>query len=277
MSKKFSVITVCYNEEKTIKKTMESVLAQSCQDYEYVIKDGGSTDGTIDIIKEYEIVFADRGIPFRFFTGPDKNIYNAMNYGAENCQGDYLIFLNSGDVFYDGTVLEKAKAKMQGKDADVFYGDAVLEDDLGRAYFRADMKLIDKRMPFVHQASMVKRESFLAFRYNDDYRISADYDFFLTLYEKGCSFENLETIICLYNANGISSTCFVEKRKEHEDILYRHGKNRWDWHMKNMFEAYVKTLLNKLPSKWTRRLKIWYKWKVKKYEKWDEGLLENSL
>lgn len=270
----FSVITVCFNEQATIRFTMDSVLRQTFHGYEYIVKDGGSTDATNSIIEEYRHLFEEQNIIFKHISGHDRGTYDAMNIAARECSGRYCVFLNAGDLFYRADVLDKAAAVIQAgsidRDADVYYGDGIMEDNLGKALFRADMSLIDHRMAFVHQAGMVKRETFMKHLYDVRYPICADYNFFLTLYDEGALFSPLNIIVCVFNANGVSSTAFVRKRREHEKILTAHGRNKWYRHLKNMAEAYVKQALNFLPDKWIYQLKYWYKWNVKHYEKWDE-------
>ena len=96
---KYSIITINYNNKDGLEKTILSVINQTCQDFEYIIIDGGSTDGSVDVIKKY----ADR-IDY-WVSEPDKGIYNAMNKGIIKAKGEYLNFMNSGDCFYDNEVL----------------------------------------------------------------------------------------------------------------------------------------------------------------------------
>ena len=90
----FSIITVCFNSEKTIERTLQSVLGQSCIDYEYIIVDGASKDNTIDIIKQYEQMFDGRMI---WLSEPDKGIYDAFNKGCKKAKGEYIWIVNSDD------------------------------------------------------------------------------------------------------------------------------------------------------------------------------------
>lgn len=266
----FSIITVCYNEQDTIKNTMESVLCQSCKDYEYIIKDGGSTDDTNDLIEKFRAKFEEKNITFKHISAKDQGTYDAMNVAAKECVGTYCIFLNSGDLFYRNDVLQKVAEKITDTGIDVYGGDGIMEDHLGKALFKADLSLIDRRMPFVHQAAVVKRTTFLKYLYDLNYKICADYNFFLSLYDAGATFRTLGVTICIYNANGVSSTAFVRKRREHEKILTVHGRNKWYRYCKNMAEAYIKQVINLLPDKYISKLKYWYKWNVKHYEKWED-------
>ena len=97
---KLSVITICYNE-KNIRKTCESIVGQSWQDFEWIVVDGGSTDGTLDVLNEY------RDRIDVLISEPDNGIYNAMNKGIARARGEWLNFMNGGDAFCDKTVLEQ--------------------------------------------------------------------------------------------------------------------------------------------------------------------------
>ncbi|ROT05017.1 glycosyltransferase, partial [Muribaculaceae bacterium Isolate-104 (HZI)] len=112
---KISVVTVCYNAADSIEQTMLSVLNQSYPYIEYIVIDGGSTDGTVDIIKKY----ADR-LAY-WVSEPDKGIYDAMNKGIAAATGSYINFMNSGDSFYDNRVVE-AIFKDGCDSADIIYG-----------------------------------------------------------------------------------------------------------------------------------------------------------
>ena len=110
---KYSIITVNFNNKEGLRKTIESVIHQSFCDFEYIVIDGGSTDGSMDIIKEYE-----SHINY-WVSEPDKGIYNAMNKGILKAQGDYINFMNSGDCLYDNNVLNNTLPYLT---ADIVYG-----------------------------------------------------------------------------------------------------------------------------------------------------------
>lgn len=265
-----SVVTICYNEEKKIKDTLRSVLEQSCLEFEYIIKDGNSNDKTNKYISEYIPLFQVRDVKIKHIIEKDSGIYNAMNTASSYCSGEYIIFLNAGDRFVNKEVLKKCSEKMKCY-ADVYYGDAIIEDDAGKAIFRADMELIRKRMAFVHQASFVKRELLTKYLFGERYKICADYNFFLSVFKEGGKFINLEEIICLYEANGISSTKFLKKRWEHEKILFKNEENNITSFFLHIMEAAIKEILLKLlPKKILSNFKRWYKWRIKKYEKYGE-------
>ena len=111
----FSIITVCLNEENEIKNTILSVLEQDYDNFEYIIKDGGSVDKTVSIAESFSTAFTDRGISFRIITQRDKGIYDAMNIATREAKGDWIIYMNAGDYFADSTVLSQIIKKVDLK------------------------------------------------------------------------------------------------------------------------------------------------------------------
>ncbi len=111
-----SIITVCFNSESTIADTLRSVSSQSYKEIEHIIVDGGSHDGTIDLVKRH-------GHVHKFVTGPDKGIYDAMNKGLALSTGDYVAYLNSDDFYCDNTVIQQVVAAIQKNASDVIFGD----------------------------------------------------------------------------------------------------------------------------------------------------------
>lgn len=271
IEKKVSIITVCYNEQENIKKTLESVLNQQSNQFEYVVKDGESSDKTNEIIKQYEIKFINKGISFKHIIGRDMGIYDAMNKAVQSCTGEYLLFLNAGDLLCHQMVINKVIKEIESVNADIFYGDALMEEEGRKMLFRADMSLISKRMPFSHQACFINRERFEEIKYDTNYKICADYDLILKLFENHNRFKNVDSIICTYNMNGISSTKFVPKRKEHEKILKEHKlSNSRFLSVIYILEAYIKTIIQRIiPDSILYKLKNWYKVNIKHYHYWD--------
>ena len=113
---KISVITVCYNEAATIEKTLESIFNQTYQNIEFIVIDGGSTDGTLDIIEKYKDKIA------YFVSEPDEGIYNAMNKGIKASSGEVLYFLNANDTLYSDDVLETVVSVFEKGNYDFVYG-----------------------------------------------------------------------------------------------------------------------------------------------------------
>ena len=194
---KLSVITINYNNRNGLKKTIESVVDQTCKDFEYIVIDGGSTDGSVDVIKEY----ADR-INY-WVSEPDKGIYNAMNKGIDVAKGEYCIFMNSGDLFYNSSVLAEIAPKLAGKD--IIVGHELLSD--GRI-FAAPERISLSFLYFEtlrHQSSFIKTSLLKNYKYDEKYKIVSDYKFWLqTLIRGNCTYVAVKNIIAIYDTAGVS-------------------------------------------------------------------------
>ena len=119
---KFSVITICFNSEAVIRKTVESVLSQSYPEIEYVIVDGASSDGTLSVVREYSSAFQEKGYTLKIISEPDNGIYDAMNKGIRNSSGDIIGIINSGD-WYEPDAVKTAAEAYQKDSYDLFYAD----------------------------------------------------------------------------------------------------------------------------------------------------------
>ena len=171
--KKLSIITVCLNEAKTIERTLKSVVDQSFTDYQYIVIDGGSTDGTLDIINNYhdriDILISE----------PDTGIFNAMNKGIKAAEGEYIFFLNAGDFFADNGAIGLLFSKSPS--ADLVYCDMLVKMNNGFVLRKKTPKKITKAFMFgdsiPHQATFTKREALVKYGgYNENYKIGGDYD-----------------------------------------------------------------------------------------------------
>lgn len=261
-----SIITVCFNAEKTIRKTLESILEQENISFEYIIKDGNSSDETNGIINEYKKSFYKKSIAIQHIISQDNGIYNAMNLAATKAHGKYLLFLNADDILFDTKVLSQVFSVE--RDNDILYGDTIMQDECDQFIFNADMTLIEKRMPFSHQSCFIKKSTFDKFLYDTTYKISGDYDLILKIYFSKSSFYNLNQIISIYSLQGISSTMFLEKLKEYKVILRKH-KIKFNLLMNfyKTFEAIIKEIIYKMFSyKQIKELRNFYKKYFKKYK-----------
>lgn len=175
---KLTIITINYNNRDGLKKTIESVVTQKDQDFEYIVIDGGSTDGSVEIIKEYE-KFIDYWI-----SEPDAGIYNAMNKGVAVAHGEYCNFLNSGDFYYDNEVVRRFNNYPPIQLTDIVLGYEVLVDDKGKEHFHRDVKdeihLLDLVVSAIsHQSSFIRTEICRKYPYDENYKIVSDWKFYL--------------------------------------------------------------------------------------------------
>lgn len=203
-----SIITINYNNAPGLRKTMESVFSQQLPPFEYLVIDGGSTDGSLDIIDQY----ADK-ISY-WASEKDNGIYHAMNKGIEMATGRYLMFLNSGDCLYDAAVLEKTGKKMQECPGyDIYYGDMVIVNDPKNPLPNLchyppviDLQFL-KIDTLNHQASFIGAHLFKEFGgYPERYRLAADYWLYLTAFLHDKKFMHLPTPLVNYDLSGISSS-----------------------------------------------------------------------
>lgn len=211
----FSIITINYNNREGLLKTIKSVLEQSFDDYEYIIIDGGSTDGSIDILKEYAI-HLDYWVSER-----DRGIYHAMNKGVGYAQGEYCVFMNSGDSFYSKEVLKQVAA--MGFEDDIIVGDVVSTKDGKVIPTRPARELSLYHLYSVsipHQASFIRTSLLHKYPYDDNLKIASDWKFFLqTIILDNCSFRYIDVIVAEYDYNGISTQNVEALRLEKNQIL----------------------------------------------------------
>lgn len=266
---KVSIITVCFNAEQNIRTTIESVLSQDYFDYEYIIKDGGSTDATVTMLKEYESDFEKKGISYEIISEEDHSLYEAMNIGILHSHGTWLNFMNAGDEFVDYKVLSRVFQNSYSEDIDVMYGDNLIEDRFGTGLNRASLDRIGKSMPFNHQAAFFNRESIIRFMYNEEFLIGADYDLIIRMYKKGCKFQYIKCVVSKYRLDGISSSEYVKTAKERQRVRNVHGyKDIFFIEKGKIFMAYLKEWLEIVcPAVLLKYLNGFYKKYVKKYDK----------
>lgn len=187
---KISIVTIVYNDVYGIRETVNSVLEQSYHNVEYIVVDGGSSDGTVDIIKDY----SDR--IFCFISEPDKGIYDAMNKGVKTATGEWIIFMNSGDCFFEKNTLEKIFSDQLDsvRDVDAIYSDMVCMETSKVSKARGLMKIWIGN-PCSHQSLFVKTEIMKERLFDLKYKISADYDFIYYLYYQKYKFFYLKDVI----------------------------------------------------------------------------------
>lgn len=220
---KISIITVNLNNGIAIRKTIESVINQTFTDYEYIVIDGGSKDGSLDVIKEY----ADK-ISY-WISEPDNGIYHAMNKGILKAKGEYCLFLNSGDSLYSEDILEhvfdmNCTQDIITGDMLKLYSDGTTELDKGQAWERnkngKSLTLYDMITGTLnHSSSLIKRSLFDAHGlYDENYRIVSDWIFFLkTVGLCGIKVQYVDLILSVFDMNGISNTrkkLLVQERKK---------------------------------------------------------------
>ena len=221
---KISVITVCYNAADTIDETIKSVLGQDFDNYEYIIVDGASQDSTIEIVTRYESAFAEKNVSFKVLSEKDNGIYDAMNKAIDLAVGDWLIFMNADDRFYNSEVLNKV-FETDLREYSAVYGDYVQFD--GRAEYPMKSEPIEtmpKKMPFMHQSVFVRHSLHKKYKFDLLYKLCADYDFFFKLYALGYKFKQIDVFVCNYSVLGISGSALLDAQKEVIQIKKKNSK-----------------------------------------------------
>ena len=209
---KLSIITINYNNADGLRKTMESVFAQTSKEFEYIVVDGASTDGSVDVIKDFESLNRSSVHPLTFTCSsePDTGIYNAMNRGVRKAHGDYVLMLNSGDNFVDEHVVERVLPELDG--TDIIQGNVITEKNgvktVNRGFGKSDISFIEVMKGFfLHQASFCKRDLFERYGYFDEtYRINGDTVFYAKCLGFGdATFEYIDQNIAFFDTTGISA------------------------------------------------------------------------
>lgn len=221
---KFSVIVVTLNAGFNLEKTIKNTLAQTYKDFEIVIKDGGSSDGSLDFLRD----LTDSRI--RVVNDKDKSIYDAMNQAVRKCTGDYYIFMNTGDNFDSNRVLAAVAKYLLANPSDIVYGDMRRKgQDVIIPY---PEKLTDfglyRNVP-CHQVCFYNKRLFASRGYDTDFRVRSDYEHFLwSVYEAKASTSHIALPICIYEGGGYSETRENVKvsAREHKQIVRKYQGNK---------------------------------------------------
>ena len=198
-----SVITVCFQAKDQVQATLANLLEQTWRDFEYLVIDGGSGDGTRALLEASGPAFSRAGIPFHFRSEPDQGIYDAMNKGVRMASGTWLLFLNAGDLLLDPRVL--ARTFETSSDAEILYGDTIcIYQGQKKRYPALPLSHLSYEMAFCHQSAFIRRTLLLEHPYNITYRVCADHHFFLSMYLRGASFARLPFPVSVYEIAGYS-------------------------------------------------------------------------
>ncbi|GHT38798.1 glycosyl transferase [Bacteroidia bacterium] len=207
-----TIITVVYNGVSSIGKTIRSVIGQTYPAIEYIIIDGGSTDGSVEIITNYETKFGIGQLHItKWLSERDTGLYNAMNKGVKMATGEWICFLNSGDVFVDrGSVQKIVQAMQDGIDPQspaIFYGNILIQNADGTYREKiAQEPCNSHRMYFCHQSAFVKTSLLHQYPFDERHRMSADLKFFKQCYYDDRRFFHANFPVVIYDTSGISNT-----------------------------------------------------------------------
>ena len=212
-----TIVTVCYNAHENIEKTIKSIVNQTYKHIEYIIIDGGSKDGTLDIIKKYSQHIS------LCISEPDNGIFDAMNKGLLRATGDYIIYINAGDFLYKTTTIEECvKQLTMFPLTDVLYGSTLFSSQKKyklthpKPFFLSRSSL--KPMGICHQSLLVSTTIAKKYMFDLQYAYSADYAMIKNIYSNNGTFLEYKDIISIYDTNGISSVNTVGRLKDEAKI-----------------------------------------------------------
>lgn len=211
----FTIITVCKNDLINLKETVNSIKNQNYKNYEFIIIDGGSTDGSLNYVKNLKKV--------KYISEPDNGLYDAMNKGINICRGNYICFMNAGDTFFDKFVLSNIEKEIRkNPDIDLFYGDYICPKSPN--YYVRQPKKITKfflfRTSVCHQTWFLKRSIYEEINgFNINYKLSADYDVLLKIILKEkVSYLHIPLFVAKFKGGGVSSINSKAGKKENKII-----------------------------------------------------------
>ena len=217
---KLTVITIVYNNVRDIERTMLSVLSQTYGNVEYIIIDGKSTDGTIEVIRKYEHRLA------KLVSEPDKGIYDAMNKGLAMATGDYILFMNSGDEIYEPETVARVFAT--SPDADIYYGETEMYNpqwqSLGQRRHQTprhfSWRSFKYGMSVSHQAIYIKRS--ISEPFDTHYQLSSDIDWIIRAAKKARKIVNTHLYVAKYMVGGMSKAKHRQSLLERFEIFTKH-------------------------------------------------------
>lgn len=234
----FSIIVVSLNPGEKLLETLRSVESQTCEEYEIVIKDGGSKDGSLAALQECVLQNPEFGEHVNLYETPDKSIYDGMNQAVRYANGEYLYFLNCGDTFHGADVLKAVKeaivlAKKEGRQHKIFYGNIydMLQDTVVSSNPKMNAFACYRNVP-CHQACFYHASLFAERGYKTQYKVRGDYEHFLwCFFEKQAQPKYVPAVVADYEGGGFSETKENIKRSkaEHQEItaLYMSAGQRF--------------------------------------------------
>lgn len=249
-----SIVTVCFNAEKEIEKTIRSVINQTYRNIEYIIIDGASKDWTVNLVNKYRQNIA------TFISEPDSGIYDAMNKGIMKANGQWINFMNAGDTFASDDVLQNlfsCKDSYTLDQSDVIYGDCICCISIGEKYNSVKMPFWENTslVPgkgFSHQSVFVKTSLAKQFPFNLKYKICADFDMMYNLYTHGYNFSYKKIAISKYEVeSGFSKKHANLALKENAMIVGVYGKMSFKLYYLSFI---IKNNIRKVGSTIVRRL-----------------------
>jgi len=220
---KVSIITVCFNSEKTISRTIESVLFQNYKNIEYIIIDGQSQDNTLKIVKSYIKKFKEKKIDFKIISEKDSGIYNAMNKGILLSSGDIIGIINSDD-WYEPNAIETAVKEYIEKKYDMFFADLRIVKKSGNIIKKAKLRKIVVSRDWNHPTTFISRNIYEKFKYKEE-SIYDDFDLYLRIRKNSKKIVIKNSILANFSFGGISTKKSIKDTINRIKIRYKIYRN----------------------------------------------------
>jgi glycosyltransferase involved in cell wall biosynthesis len=220
-----TIVTITLNNKNGLKKTLDSILKQTYNNIELIIVDGKSEDGTEEYIKTNKNLIETKLTQFLYIHEKDNGIYDAMNKGIKASMGDWIIFMNAGDTFFDEEVISKIfEDDSIFKEADIIYGktNLVANEELKMISKPKRLQNINYGMIFAHQSVFVRTDLLKNNLFANNYKICADYDFFLHMYQKKRKFKEIDLIISNFEETGVSTKNKLKSYRETKEISLKY-------------------------------------------------------
>ncbi len=216
---KVSIITVVRNDVNGIQKTINSVKNQTYPNLEYIVIDGQSNDGTLEIVKK------NSDIIYKWVSAPDNGLFDAMNKGIELATSNWLIFMNSGHVFYNTQTIADVFNSELINPHDIIYGDVAYQFKFGNIIKRASaVSTLWKGMSFSHQSTFIKTRLFKQFKYNLNYKFASDFDLFYNLYKSKYQFGYVNVVVSKRKSTGNTDSNIIKSTLERYRIVKQKEK-----------------------------------------------------
>jgi putative colanic acid biosynthesis glycosyltransferase len=246
-----SIITVCYKAKKELEITINSILKQDYTNIEFVIVDGNSQDGTLQMIDKYKLKLKKKGIQVLASSEPDEGIYDAMNKGVQRTSGEWCIFMNAGDAFYQNDALRRL-SQYCANDFDIIYGDAAhcYREKINIYKAKDSSELTFKKgMEFCHQSTLIKTSLLRKRGYDITYKIASDYDFFVYGFRNSAKFCHVNCIVSIFQKDGISSTNGGLVKLENNQVQFKYNLIQRKQYYREKLKAKISIIIRSLIPK----------------------------
>ncbi|NMZ24106.1 glycosyltransferase [Pseudomonas proteolytica] len=210
-----SIVTVVFNDVANLQRTIDSIASQTYQNIEHIVIDGGSTDGTLDIIRRNSSI--DYWVSER-----DCGIYDAMNKGVRHASGAWINFMNSGDVFFDRVTVKSVFLNLDIQESDLIYGDVEVDYGVFKKINKAGpVSSLKTGMQFSHQSLFARRSILEEQGFDLSYRTAADYNFIFLCWVSGCQFIGIDLVVSSVSSGGISDVQRLKSLEQRAQIVER--------------------------------------------------------